>query len=150
MDEVGPDRIEAVEVEPLQQRKLLQEDRSLAPRAALDHGMAPIIIGQGRFDRGLPAGHVVGGQEPAMVAPRGVEHLFGAAEAVDRLGDKAAIPGVAGAIDMALAIAATRLRLGKHAAVGRRQRRVAEQPPGNRRIAARQIDRGGTRPFPAK
>ena len=36
-----------------------------------------------------------------MAAARDVEHLLAAAEPVDRLGDKAAIPGVAGAVDLA-------------------------------------------------
>ena len=87
---------------------------------------------------------------PLMAAAGGVEHLLRAAEAVDRLGDKAAIPGVAGALDAPLAVAAAGIGLGQHAAVGRGQRRVAEQPPGGRRIAARQIDGGGGRPFAAE
>ena len=38
-----------------------------------------------------------------MAPARDVEHLLPVAEMVDRLGDKAAIPGTSGALDMALA-----------------------------------------------
>src|SRR4029079_19611800 len=99
MDEIGADRIETVEVEALQQGELLQENRALAPRAAFDDGVAAVVIGQRRLDRRVPAGYVVGGQEAAMMPAGGVEHLLCAAEPVDRLGDKAAIPGVASPLD---------------------------------------------------
>ena len=150
MDEIRAGWVERVEVETLQQRQLLQQHRTLAPRAALDDRVAVIIVGQRRLDRRLPARHVVGGQQPAMPPARGVEHLLGAAEAFDRLGDKAAIPGVAGAVDQLFAGPATRFGLGENPAIGGREGGVAEQPAGDRRVAARQVDRRGTRPFAAE
>ena len=83
-----------------------------------------------------------------MAPPRRVEHLFVPAKAIDRLGDKAPIPRRPGAFD--LAFAGPVAGLGQHAPIGRGQRRVAEQPPRRRRHAARQIDRGRTRPFAAE
>ena len=40
MHEVGAKRIHLAKVEPTQQRELLQEHRSLAPRATLQHGVS--------------------------------------------------------------------------------------------------------------
>src|SRR3954449_160435 len=105
MDELGPERIETVEIEPLQQRQLLQQHGSLAPGTALCDGVAAVVECEGRFDRGLPARHVVIGQQPAVTPAGGVEHLLAPAELVDRLGDEALIPGAAGALDLALAAA---------------------------------------------
>ena len=151
MDELRPDRVEIVEIEALQQRELLQQDRPLAPRAALDDRIAAIVVGQRRLDRGLPARHVVGGQHAAMAAARGVEDFLRAAEAVDRLGDKARDTRRRGRARCGRSRSpAAGIGLGQHAAVGRGQRRVAEQLAGGRRIAARQIDGGGGRPFAAE
>src|ERR1044071_4453982 len=57
MDEIGADRVEAVEIEALQQGELLQENRALAPRAAFDDGVTAVVIGQRGLDRRLPARH---------------------------------------------------------------------------------------------
>ena len=74
-----------------------------------------------------------------MTPPGGVEHLLVPAEALDGLGDKAAIPGSAGALDLAFARAAA--GFGKDAAIGCGERRVAEQPPRLRRRPMGQVDR---------
>ena len=148
MDKIRPERVEAVEIETLQQRQLLQQHRPLAPRAALGDRVAAIVEGDRRLDRRLPARHVVAGQQPAMAAAGDVEHFFAPAETVDRLGDKAAVPRVAGALDLAVAPAVA--GLGEDAPVGRGERRVAEQPARLRRHAVRQIDRRRARPFAAE
>ena len=51
VDEVGADGIHRGEVEVLQNRERLQEDRSLAPGAGLGDGPAVVIIGQRRLRR---------------------------------------------------------------------------------------------------
>ena len=116
-------------------RKLVGDRASLELRPGRPDGREPHVL--------------IGGME-VVAAARGVEHLFAAAEAVDRFGDKAAVPRVARPLDAALAVAAAGRRLGQHAAIGRRQRRVAEQPAGQRRAAAGQVDRRRTRPLAAK
>ena len=55
VDEIRPKRVEIAEIEPLQQRQLLQQNRSLAPRTTLCHCVAVIVEGNRRFNRGLPA-----------------------------------------------------------------------------------------------
>src|SRR6202035_3243408 len=105
MDKIGPERVEIVEIKALKQRQLLQQNGPLAPWPALGHGVAVIIEGERSFDRDLPARHVVAGQQPAMAASGGVEHLLAPAKAIDRLGDKAAVPRLASALDLTLAAA---------------------------------------------
>jgi hypothetical protein len=140
VNEVRAERVEIVEIEALEQRQLLEQNRALAPRAAFRDSVAAIIEGERRFDGSFPAREIVAGQQSAMTAPGDVKHLFVPAEPVDRLGDKAAIPGIAGALD--LAFARTIPGLAQDAAVGRGERWVAEQPPGLRRLAMREINRG--------
>src|SRR6516162_6856173 len=67
---------------------------------------------------------------------------------VDRLGDKAAIPALTSPLDLALVRAVAGFL--EDAALHRRQRWVAEQPPRLRWAAVGKIDRGRARPFPAK
>ena len=43
MDKIRPERVEIVEIEALEQRQLLQQNRPLAPRPALGHGVAVIV-----------------------------------------------------------------------------------------------------------
>ncbi len=126
MDEIRAERVEAVEIEALQQRQLLQQHRPLAPRTGLGQCVAAVVEGQRRFDGRLPARQVVAGQQPAMTAAGGVEHLLAPAETVDSLGDKAAIPRPAGALDLPLATAVA--GLGENPAIGRGERPVAKQP----------------------
>ncbi len=68
MDEIRSDRVETVEIEALQQGQLLQQHRALAPRAALQDCIAAVIVRQRRFDRRLPARHIIRGQKAAMAA----------------------------------------------------------------------------------
>ncbi len=100
VDEIRPGRIEAVEVEALEERELLQGRQPLLPGTAFQHRVAAVIVADRRLDRRLPARHVVGGEHAAMRAARGVHHLLRAAEAVDRLGDEALRPGLARALDL--------------------------------------------------
>src|ERR1700746_221585 len=124
MDEVGSERIECVEVEPAEQRQLLQEHWPLAPRATLHDRITAIIKTERRLDGNVPARQILAGQEPAMAVSRGAEHLLGSAKMVDRLGDKALVPGGAGAFDLALA--RTIAGFVEHPAVGRGECFVAE------------------------
>ena len=84
-----------------------------------------------------------------MTPARRVEHLLRAAEAIDRLGDKTAIPRIARPLDDLIAPGsiAARTGFGEHPLIGRGEGRVAEQVAGDRRLSARKIDRGGGRPF---
>src|SRR6516225_4965686 len=107
-----------------------------------------IVKGNGCLDWGLPTRKIVAGQQPAMAPPRRIQHALVPAETVDGLGDKAAIPGGAGALDLVLARPAAGFC--QDAAVSRRKCRIAEQPPRLWRHAARQVDRGRTRPFAAE
>src|SRR5207237_8785037 len=81
------------EIEAMEQRELLEEDRPLAPGAGLAHGPAAVLVPHRRLERGAPAREVVSGEEPAA----------GCAEAVDRLRDEAAVEDVARALDLRLA-----------------------------------------------
>ncbi len=83
-----------------------------------------IIEGERRFDRSLPARHVVAGQQPVMAASGGVEHFLAPAKTIDRLGDKAAIPRLASALDLTLAAAIG--GFGKDAAVDRGESWIVE------------------------
>src|SRR5262249_27498685 len=62
MDKIRSERIEIVEIEPLQQRQLLQEYRALAPWPALGQGVPMIIKGERCLDRRLPARKIVASQ----------------------------------------------------------------------------------------
>ena len=46
VDEIRSGRIEAVEVEALQHRELLQGDGTLRPGPGLEHAVAPVIVGR--------------------------------------------------------------------------------------------------------
>ena len=85
-----------------------------------------------------------------MPLAAGVHDLLGAAEAVDRFGDKAVRPGFARALDLRDAIAAGALGFLDDAAIGCRERLVGEQRAGRRHFVVRQIDRGRGRPILAE
>ncbi len=129
MDELGARGIGAVEIEALEQRQLLEHHRALRPRARLADGIGAVVVGERRLDMGLPARHVLAGEHAAMGFAAGVHYGLGAAEAVDRLGDKALRPGLARRLDLLDAIAARALGLAQHARVGIGQRLVREQVP---------------------
>ena len=142
--EVRAERVHRREIEVLEQRELLEEDRALAPGPAFEHRVAVIVERDRVFDARLPAGEVVGREEAAMALARGVEHFVEAEEPVDRLGDEAAVPGVAGGVDPGLARVA--LGFGADPGIGRGERGVGEQAAGRRHRAVRQVDRGARRP----
>ncbi len=137
MNEIRSDRIEAVEIEALEQRKLLQHHRTLAPRAGLAHRVTAIVIGQRRFDMRRPARHVVGGEHAAMPAAAGIHDLLGAAEAVDRFRDETLRPRLARPLDLRDAIAAGALGFLEDAAIGGGERGVGEQRAGCRHLIVR-------------
>src|SRR3546814_7390488 len=91
-------------------------------------------------------GEVVGAQHALVAAVAGVHHLGFAEEAIDRLGDEAAVESIARPLDAGLAVG-RRLRLADHLLPGLRQNRVAKQGAGRRRRAARQPALGRGRPF---
>src|SRR5262249_22620287 len=66
MNEIGPGRIETVEIESFEQCKLLHGYRSLAPRTGLAHGVAFVVVGQWRFDVRRPARHIVASEHAAV------------------------------------------------------------------------------------
>ena len=127
----GAGRIDAVEVEALEQGELLQGDRALRPRARLANGVAAVVVGERRLDGGLPLRHVLAASaRPCCGLPETSITLLVAAEAVDRLGDEALAPDLARALDLGLAAAAARLGFLEDAQIGVADRRVAEQRAG--------------------
>ena len=94
------------EVEAVEQRQLLQEDRPLAPRPGLEDLPAVVGARDRLLDRRLPRGEVVAVEQRARPG--------------DRLGDEAAVEDVARGLELAV-------RLGEHAAIGRSQVAVAEE-----------------------
>ena len=84
-----------------------------------------------------------------MALAAGVHDLLGAAEPVDRLGDEALRPHLAGPLDLRLAAAGAG-GLAQHPRIGVGDRRIGEQRAGLRHLAAAQIDRGRGRPVLAE
>src|SRR5437763_1730875 len=74
MDEIRAGGIEPVELKSLEQRKLLQHHRTLAPDAGLANRVAAVVVGQRRFHARLPARHVVGREHAAMRRAADVHH----------------------------------------------------------------------------
>ncbi len=145
VDEVRAARIEAVEIETLGERELLQGHQPLRPRARLEHGVAAVVVGDRRLDGRLPFRHVVAGQHAAMAPAGGVHDVLRAAELVDRFRDEALAPRLARALDLGLAVAAV-LRLAQDALVGVGDLRIGEMRAGLRHLAAGQIHRRRRRP----
>ena len=113
VDELG--RRELGEIEAVEERELLQPHRPGRPRQRLaDRQPAVLELGD-RLERRAPARHVLAGEEPA----------FGGGEPVDLLGDEALVVRAAGLLDLLLARASARLL--DDPAIGRRERRVAEE-----------------------
>src|SRR3546814_19449586 len=69
---------------------------------------------------------VVGAQHALVAAVASVHHLGFAEEAIDRLGDEAAVESIARPLDAGLAVG-RRLRLADHLLPGLRKNRVAKQ-----------------------
>ena len=133
-----------------QQSELLQRHRALSPRPGLAHRVAAIIVGERRLDVRRPARHVVGGQDAAMLVAADVHDLLGAAEAVDRFGDKTVRPGFPRPFDLRNAIAAGALGFLDDAGIGGGERFVGEQRAGRRQRVVRQVHRGRGRPILAE
>src|SRR6185312_6854106 len=110
-----------------QESQLLQEHWPLPPGAGLVDAEAPIVVADWIFDRSGPLRHVVRGQKRNVAAAAPV-HLRGPGrEAIDRLGDEAAIEGVARRFDLPLAIASGRFRFPKDSLVCLGDSRSGEQ-----------------------
>src|ERR687887_565688 len=111
MNEIRPPGIEAIQIEALEERELLQQHRPLTPGAGFAYGKSPILIGERPLDLCRPARHVVTGQHAPVGLATGVHQRLGAEKAVDRLGDEALTPGLARPLDLPLAIPARASRL---------------------------------------
>src|SRR5215469_12473904 len=103
------------EIESLQKRQLLEENRSLAPRSGLADPIVAVVVDDRLFDARTPDGHVVAAEEPAMALAGGVLERSPAEEAVDGFGDEALVPDAARRLDLAEAIAARSLGLAQDA-----------------------------------
>src|SRR6185369_4836431 len=97
------------EVEPREERELLQEDRPLAPGPCLRDAPPRVIELDRGLDRRLPPSEVVAGQKPAVSPSRAVHYLRLGREGRDRLRDEAAVEGVACCVDHRLAASSARL-----------------------------------------
>ena len=82
VDVVGPE--ERPEVDAVEQRELLEEDRALTPRAGLEYAPAAEVERDRLLDRGAERGQIVAGEDLV------IRH---------RLGDPAAVEGVARSVD---------------------------------------------------
>ena len=96
---------------------------------------------------GFPVRQIVGGQQAEVALAGHVHHRRGMEIGVDRLGDPAAVPDVAGPVDHRLARPASGLCLLHDAGVGLTHRRIGEQAARRRRLAVLQVNRRGSRPF---
>ena len=134
------------EIEAGEEGELLEEDRALAPRAGLGHAIAVIVVAERRLVARLEARQVVRREHALVAAPGAVEHLVRAAEALDRLGDEAAIVRRARGLDLLDAIPTCSLRFLEDALVGVGKAWVLEEAAGRWRLAALEIDRGRARP----
>ena len=108
MNELGARDPQVREVEAFEQCELLQEDRTLAPGAGLEHGVTAVVERDGRLEGRSPRGQVLAGQKPGVAGP-GRVHRLGAHEAVDRFGDEPLVPEGACAVEFLLPRAAARL-----------------------------------------
>ena len=131
----------ALQVEALEQGELLQEDRPLTPRAGLADGQAGVVVADRRLEAGVPGGQVVAGEQAAVPFAGDVHHL-GGGELADLLGHEPVVPGLPGRLDLLVAVAAGRLRLGQDALVGGGERGVGEPGAGRGHAAAGQVDLG--------
>ena len=150
VDEFGTGRAHPGEIDAFEDLQRLQEGRTLAPRADLED--LPVVIGHGgrRLIGRLVIRHVLRGQQALVAAAGGIHHLLRAAEAVHRLGDEALVPGVIGALDLLLPVAALGFSLGEDALVGLGRGLVGEELARLRHVAAGQVDRARCRPFIAE
>ena len=83
VDVLGREEPHCPEVHSLEQRQLLEEHRTLAPRCRLEDLEFVEGYRQGRLGRGSPGCHVRGLQQAAMALPADVHGLGARAPAVD-------------------------------------------------------------------
>ena len=129
------------QVEAVEQRELLEQDRPLTPRPGLEDRPPFVAQARRRLERRLERGEIVGGEQSAVRAARAVRHLVLFAEGADRLRDEAAVPRVAGRLDLPVAIRRrgfclledARVRVGETEAAEQRPRRRRRQPGLRRR-----------------
>ena len=150
MDEVGAARAHRGQVEPRQQRELLEEHRALAPGPGLAHGQARVVEGERRFRARPPGGEVVVGEQ-AAIRPPGRVHDLGDVQVVgEGLGDEALVEDVPGRVDLLVPAAGGGLGLIEDALVGGGQLGVAEPAPWCGNLAAGQVHLGGAGPVVAE
>ena len=100
-----------------------------------------VVVGDRRLQAGVPGGQVVAGEQAAVPFAGDVHHL-GGGELADLLGDEPVVPGLPGGLDLLVAVAAGRLRLGQDPLVGGGERGVGEPGAGRGHAAAGQVDLG--------
>src|SRR5690606_1855058 len=118
-----------------------------APRADLVDRVAVVVICERLLVGGLPAGHVVGRNYAAMALAAFIHHLVAAGEALDLLGDEAAVEGIPRPLDLLLAAAAAAFGLADDTPPCARQRLIAEKLACLRHPSARCIESGGGGPL---
>ena len=134
----------------LEHGELLQQNESLAPRTALQRGVAAVGLCERFLVVRGPARKVVGGEQAAVRRTGAIHQRVRAVEAAHGFGDEAAIPRSARRLDLTLAIGACGFGVAEYAAIGRRERAIAEELRWLRDAAAGQINRGGARPVLAE
>src|SRR6185437_4800273 len=136
VDEIRAGGVDLAEIELLHQCKLLEHRRALAPDATFADGVVAVFECRRRFDRWLPARHVIAGEHAAVALATGIHNVPRPAELVDRLGNKPLRPGFARALDLLLAAGAGAFGLAQDAVIGIGERAVGEHGAGLRHYAA--------------
>ncbi|MNX76400.1 hypothetical protein D3C86_1079090 [compost metagenome] len=118
---------------------------ALRPHAALGHGIAAVLRGDGLIVGGAPVGHVGLAQQSAIALAGGVAHFGVGVVGVDGVGDKAAIPAFQGGGDAADPITAGGMRFIQDARVrvgdgGRAKQRIGR---GHAAIGQPDVSRRG-------
>ena len=104
--EVGTVRFHRRDIESAQDRKLLEEDGALTPRATFKDRIISVIVGKRRFDAGGPARKIVTGEETRMRLSRRIEKAVLAAKPIDMFRNETAVEGIPSRFDLAFSIAA--------------------------------------------
>src|SRR6516162_5340798 len=109
MHPIGAVRGKRAEVKTLQQGQLLQEHWTLAPRSRLVHPVAAVVVTDRLLQGRAPMRHVIRGKKGDIAPPASVHLWRPSREPIDRLGDEAAVEGLASRFDLPISIAAGRL-----------------------------------------
>ena len=150
MDEGGAARPHRGQVEPGQQRELLQEDRPLAPGLRLADGQPGVAEGERRLGAGPPGGEVVVAEQAPVGAAGRVHDVGDVQVAGEGLGDEALVEDPPGGLDLLVPAGRGGFGLVEDALVGGGQLRVAEPAARRGHLAARQVHLGGARPVLAE